>query len=391
MGLFSAQYVITCSGPPLIRPLIEIAPDGTVISVTDTGGNLPEKSSLAYYNGIIVPGFVNSHCHLELSHFRNRIEPGTGLTNFIRAIRLLREDEPEGATEEAIKFDHIMSAGGVVACADICNGTASFRAKESSSIEYVSLIEVFGINPESAGRRYGEALAVAKEAIHRQLRHNITPHSAYSMSLPLMKIVSEYTHGYPVTSIHFMESESEEKLIQNHGGDLLDYYTGFGLTEENISLPRSHADAVLSHTTRNGNLILVHNTFADAATVRRVNSRGNTWWCLCPGSNMHITGKVPPVKMLIDEGCLIVVGTDSLASNSSLSMINELFLLQEAFTGIPLGELVSWASLNGAKALGMDSWAGSIEPGKKPGLVLIEGADLATRRLLRGSTAKRLI
>ncbi|MBM3419635.1 MAG: amidohydrolase family protein [Bacteroidetes bacterium] len=391
MKLFSAQYVITCSGPPLVRPLIETAGDGTVISVTDTGGNLPERSSLAYYNGIIVPGFVNCHCHLELSHYRNRIGVGTGLTNFIGAIRRLRENEPAGAVEEAVKYDSLMAATGVVACADICNGTGSFRAKESSSIEYVSLIEVFGINPESAGRRYGEALAVAREALHRQLRHNMTPHSAYSMSLPLMKMVSEYPHGDPVSSIHFMESESEKALLQWHEGDLFEYYRGSGINEDNLVLPESHSDAILNHTSAEGNLILVHNTFADASTVREVNKRGNTWWCLCAGSNLYITGKMPPVRMLRDEQCNIVVGTDSLASNSTLSITNELRILQDAFPELSLEELVKWACLNGARALGMDSWAGSIEPGKRPGLVLIEGADLAGKRLLPGSKAKRVI
>lgn len=394
MRLFSAQYVFTSSGPPLRRPLIATHDDGTIISVTDTGGNLPEKSTLAYYNGIIIPGFVNCHSHLELSWMKGLTADGKGLHGFINSIRNLREDyDPSGYDAEglAVKYDSLMAAEGIVACADICNGTDSFTAKEKSVIDYISLVEVFGINPSKAGKRFEEALIVAGMADRKSLKHNITTHSAYAMSLPLMEMIKNYHSGIAVSSIHFMESEDEALMLRGEECDLLTPYRELIDEEGPPVLPRSHTEAVLNHVTTKGNLLLIHNTFADEETVRQVNTRGNTWWCLCPNSNLYITGTLPPVKMLRQAGCKIVVGTDSLASNNRLSILSELATLQEAFPDIPLEELIKWSTINGAEALLADSWAGSIEPGKKPGLLLIEGADLSVPRLTRNSKVKRLI
>lgn len=392
MKFFSAQYVYTCSGPPLRRPLIAAGDDGTIISVTDTGGDLSETATLAYYNGIIVPGFVNCHAHLELSWMKGLVAEGMGLPYFINSIRTLREsDTDRGDEAAAIKYDSLMAAEGIVACADICNGTASFAAKENSVIEYMSLIEVFGISPSKARKRFYEALAVAHEAEKRSLRYTITPHSAYAISLPLMEMIKSHDSGASVSSIHFMESEDEALMLREEECELLRPYRELLAGNDQPEMPRSHSEAVLKHITTEGNLLLVHNTFADESTVSKVNERGNTYWCLCPESNLYISGSLPPVNMLRNKGCSIVVGTDSLASNSKLSILSELVTLQEAFPELTTEELMVWATMNGAKAIGVDSWAGSIEPGKKPGLLLIEGADLSVPRLTRNSKVKRLI
>jgi len=366
MKLFSAQYVYTNLGPPLLRPVIATEDDGTIISVTDTRGNLTETAGLSFYNGIITPGFINCHCHLELSHFKNLVEPAKGLPGFIGSIRKLRETVLGEPAAAAKRYHSSMEAEGIVACADICNGTDSFSAKENSSIEYLNLIEVFGINPDNAMQRFNEAAQVAESAEALSLRYNIVPHSAYAMSLRLLELIRNYKKGTPVTSVHFMESEAEAQLLAGSGGPLLESYKDFGIDISTLNVPLSHADAVINHITPHGALILVHNTFADRSTVDAVNKRGDTFWCLCPGSNMHISEKLPPVLMLREAQCTIVVGTDSLASNTRLSILSELITLQEAFPGLPLGELITWGTINGAKALGISDRMGSIEPGKRP-------------------------
>ena len=111
-------------------------------------------------------------------------------------------------------------------------------------------------------------------------------------------------------------------------------------------------------------------------------------WVLCPRSNDYISGLRPPVQMLREHDALICLGTDSLASNDSLSMIEEI----KALGDVPLAEAVKWATINGAKALGIDGEMGSVEQGKRPGLVLIEGVEMAdTLRLTPSATSRRLI
>jgi cytosine/adenosine deaminase-related metal-dependent hydrolase len=147
----------------------------------------------------------------------------------------------------------------------------------------------------------------------------------------------------------------------------------------------------LYEITRSGNLILVHNTYADRETIRKIRERKNLFWCLCPNSNLFIEDTIPPLNLLIEEGCEIVIGTDSLASNNKLSILEELKTLQLNFPQVSIEELVQWATINGAKALGEEGRFGKIEAGKNPGLLLLKNIDLIRMKLLSDSNVTRLI
>jgi len=188
-----------------------------------------------------------------------------------------------------------------------------------------------------------------------------------------------------------METMGEETFLKYHTGPLMASYERSGLIPPIFEIPENHPEVILNEITESGNLILVHCTFADRDIIRLVKKRKNLYWCLCPNSNIFIENTLPPVKLLIEEDCVIIIGTDSLASNDNLSILEELKTLQLNCPDIPIEDLVSWATINGAKALGEQEQFGSIEPGKKPGLLLIENADLLNMRLLPESTVRRLI
>jgi cytosine/adenosine deaminase-related metal-dependent hydrolase len=158
-----------------------------------------------------------------------------------------------------------------------------------------------------------------------------------------------------------------------------------------MEIPDNHINAVTKEIPSSANLILVHNTFVREEHIKKLKGRSDLYWCLCPNSNLYIEQKMPPVDLLAGEGCKIVIGTDSLSSNSSLSILEELKTLQLYFPSISLETLIGWATINGAKALGEDIQFGSIEPGKKPGLVLLRNIDLVNQKLLPGTTVSRLV
>lgn len=390
MKKFSAQFVFTNCGPPLIRGIVTTHDDGTVINVEETGGELTEKEGVEFHNGIMIPGLVNCHCHLELSDLLGKILPGHGLAGFIYDIRTFRDRERTETSISASKADKMLFDGGVMLCADICNTDITFELKKKSRVEYINLLEIFGIDPEKAGKRFSEITRLSEAAESSGLDFSVVPHSTYSLSLPLLRMVKSATSSNKVTSIHFMESAAEEELLSNHSGAIKESYlrSGLGIITETVT---DHVSAVLHEITRSGNLILVHNTFAGKETVRKVSERNNLFWCLCPNSNLYIENHLPKVEMLIGEGCEIVVGTDSLASNSTLSILEELKTIQGHFPSIPLETLIRWATLNGARALCRESIFGSIEMGKKPGLMLIQNADLIKVKLTAESKIKRLI
>jgi cytosine/adenosine deaminase-related metal-dependent hydrolase len=391
MKRFSAQYVITNCGPALKRAVITAEDDGTILSIEDTGGNLQEKASLQFYNGIIIPGFVNCHCHLELSHLKGSLEPGKGLGLFIEQVRSYRENSSEKIIASVKYGETEMRREGIVLCADICNSTLSFNVKRESQISYFNLLEVFGIDPGKATIRMNEIGKVAETADEMKLAFSIVPHSLYSMSLPLLRLLREKNENNKVTSIHFMETAGEKIFLEDHSGPLKESYEHSGLMPSRLDIVKNHADAVLNEITRSGNLILVHNTYADRETIRKINERKNLFWCLCPNSNLFIENNFPPLNLLIEEGCEIVIGTDSLASNNMLSILEEMKTLQLNFPHVSIEELVQWATFNGAKALGEEDRFGKIEAGKRPGLLLLKNMDLTRMKLLSESTVTRLI
>jgi cytosine/adenosine deaminase-related metal-dependent hydrolase len=391
MKCFTAQYIITNAGHSLKRAVITTEDDGTIINVEETEGDLKEKHSTEFYNGIIIPGFVNCHCHLELSHMKGYSSKGMGLGSFIEQVRSSRNYNKENVLSSAFSADYSLYKEGIVLCADVCNTTDSFKIKKESRISYFNLLEVFGLDPDKAGKRFDEILSVARISGEMDLPFSLVPHSAYSTSLTLLRLLRNESLNNKITSIHFMETEGEETFLKNHTGSLMSSYQNSGLIPSRLETAKSHADLVLNEVTKSGNLILVHNTFADRNTIRFVLARGNLFWCLCPNSNLYIENRIPPLNLLIEEGCEIVIGTDSLASNSNLSILEELKTLQFNFPDTPIEDLLYWATMNGAKALKEEKRFGSIERGKKPGLLLLENVDLQNMKLLPESSVTRLI
>jgi cytosine/adenosine deaminase-related metal-dependent hydrolase len=391
MKRFSAQYIFTNTGTPLKKAIITTEDNGTIRNIDINEGNLEEEHSIEFYNGIIIPGFVNCHCHLELSHLKGSIAQGSGLGSFIEQVRNTRDHEDESIITSAYSADNEMYRDGIVFCADICNSSLSFLIKKESRISYINLLEVFGIDPEKACLRMSEITKVAETADSMNIPFQLVPHSAYSMSLSLLRLLRGKNENNTVTSIHFMETTGEKVFLENNSGPLISSYQHSGIMPSKLETVKSHADAVLNEITRNGNLILVHNTCIDRDTIRQVMERKNLYWCLCPNSNLFIEKKIPPLNLLIEEGCEIVIGTDSLASNNKLSILDEIKTLQLNFPSVSIEELVRWATLNGAKALGEENRLGKIESGKNPGLLLIQNLDLINMKLLPESFITRLI
>ena len=139
--------------------------------------------------------------------------------------------------------------------------------------------------------------------------------------------------------------------------------------------------------------ILVHDVFTKQEDIEFINALSKQqvnqfYYCLCINANQYISKAIPPIDLLRKNNCNILVGTDSLASNHQLDILEELKTISSHFTSIPLQEQLQWATLNGAEALGFEH-LGSFEKGKKPGVVLID--QIENNALTNSSKAKRLL
>lgn len=392
MRRFSAQYIITGTGEILKRGIITTDGGGRITEITDTGGRPRETARTEFYNGIITPGFVNCHCHLELSALHGKTGAGTGLGPFIRGVRESRPPAGEASLRSMEEADSMMYETGTSACGDICNSSISFPLKEKSSLKYINFLEVFGVDPRKADKRIREVLELKEEADRYRAPSYITPHSFYSLSATLLSMIKELASSSSLSSIHHMESPGERELLGDAAGPLMDSYRAMGIDRDMMSdrVP-DHVRGLHDYITASGRLILVHNTYAGNENIRAAAQRGNCFLCLCPRSNMHIEKRLPPLDSLAASGLPLVIGTDSLASNSSLDMLEEMKMLSRHLPAISLAEITAWATINGARALGIEDEYGSIERAKAPGLVLIENAALDTMKLTKDSRARRLV
>ena len=336
-------------------------------------------AGVEFYPGILIPGMVNAHCHVELSYLHKQITEGSGFAGFARAIGAVRNNfTSEERIHAAEVADATMWAEGVEAVADIANDELIMGVKERSKIEYHTMFEHFGLNNIST--------APLKLIAGQYRNASVTPHSTYSVQESPFR---ELCAADGVISIHFLESD-DESLLYNHSGSLWEWYERMGWNCDFLHYG-TPAKRIVESIPENRALLLIHATRATAEDVMAIEKHThNATWVLCPESNRYISGLKPPVALLREMGATIAVGTDSLASARSLSMMENLRMLGE-MCDAPLNELLTWATLNGAKALGIDNIKGSIAIGKTPGLVIVEGADLQHMQLTPETITHRIV
>ena len=371
MRRFAAKYVYTLTETePLRNAFVELDEDGTVLRVGSC------EAGEEVLDGAIVPGFVNAHCHVELSYMKGLFRKGTGMAGFIDQINALRDsfslEDKVRLLKEAMDQ---MWAQGVVAMADISNCADSFAVKAAHPMYTRTFLEVFGADKSACNAVMEGVRALQAQAAGLGLDAAPTPHSCYTMSPELVSASSAAGLESGYLSFHSEESDEEEQMMLFGSGPMWDNRVANGIPTPPVTgttsleyfLDRLRA-AGLEEPVR-GHVLLVHECCLTAEGAALARERlAQPFLAVC---NLFIHNLLPPIPVMRASGIPICVGTDSLSSNDQLNMVAELYTLQEAFPEVPLGELLRWACLNGARFLGREAVLGSIEAGKKPGLVLI--------------------
>ena len=345
--------------------------DGTVegiVGLDDAGEDIQS------FEGILSPGFINAHCHLELSHMKGMIPPETGLNEFVKQIVSMRKVEEALIKDAILRGEQEMIANGIVAVGDISNTTDTLAQKAKNNLAYYNFVEIYDLDPLRAPEKITAGLEVQKKFTDAGLLASLIPHAPYSVTFALWKLLTEHFGSHTIT-MHNQETPAENEFFETKTGDFLNMYK-----RVNVELDFFHATglssllSVLPYFKKATTSILVHNSFTTTEDIKAVQKEmPNTFWCLCPNANQYIEKTMPPIQLLQNNQANIIVGTDSLASNWSLNILDELKTIQKHIPSIPLSEMLTWATLNGARALQMDKTLGSFEKGKNPGVVLIEG------------------
>jgi aminodeoxyfutalosine deaminase len=360
MRFLTADYLFPLHRPPIKDGVLQISNNGEVIAFFENRNEAPQDK-LEIFEGVICPGFINAHCHLELSHLFGIAKKGKGFLNFSETVQQrnnFTKHEIQIAIENA---EQQMIENGIVAVGDICNTSDTLFQKQKANLEYYNFLEVFQVKEDKIDDEIRTSILLRDQFREVNLKTTIVPHAPYSVPPKMMKkIIDLIDEEDTLLTVHMQETLAENELFEAKKGVFYTWLSNISASSE-IWEKRNRSIDFLSKL-NNNKILLVHNTFSKKEDIT------DNYYCTCPKANLYIENTLPDYSIFDpDKLCL---GTDSLASNNSLSILEELKIIREN-SKFDLNTLLKIASKNGANILGFDS-LGTFEKGKTPGINLIQ-------------------
>ncbi|MFK7904056.1 MAG: amidohydrolase family protein [Chitinophagales bacterium] len=374
MRKITADYIFPVSAAPIEKGVIVVDNEGKILKIDERGNHDP--TTLEMHKGAIVPGFVNTHCHLELSHMKGVAKTGTGLLPFLQTVVNHRDVSQEKIIAAIEANDEYMYNNGIVAVGDISNKTDTAATKEKSSIRYYTFVEMFDfLQNDWAQKTFDDYYQVFEgQSGGNGNRKSCVPHAPYTVSEKLFGLLKDINEEGCTVSIHNQETPHEDQFFLDKTGDFLKFYSAFQIGIDHFQPSGQTAiHYALQNMNPNHRTLLVHNTMSRPEDIAAAHEWGgkNVFWATCANANLYIENRMPSYQRFIDSNAQMTIGTDSLTSNWQLSILEEMKTIARFQSYLSFETLLQWATLNGAKALGFDADLGSLDAGKTPGIVLL--------------------
>ncbi|APG27081.1 hypothetical protein A7E78_04065 [Syntrophotalea acetylenivorans] len=374
MNLYLARYLLPISAPPIEDGAL-LVDNGRIAAIGRRRDLLVGFSGdvVNFGDAVLLPTLVNAHTHLELTHFPRWAKragetgkPATFVDWLLHLIHVKRDVTP--AEQTAAINDGLLWClqSGTGAIGDILSRLIFPPAYAESPLYGRVFFELLGLDPEVWGVSLDRAAALLSGDHFGNLQPGLAPHALYSLSQQAMSRIfaAACRQGWPLTT-HFAESHEESRLVQDASGELLErLYPAVGWQDQRPAARGCSPTVCLDRLggLHSGNL-LVHGVQVSIADAQLLAERSVTV-ALCPRSNERLGVGTAPVAAYRAAGVKLALGTDSLASNDSLSMWDELAAAKRHY-GAHLcpGELLAMATRNGAEALGLKGEMGTLQAG----------------------------
>jgi cytosine/adenosine deaminase-related metal-dependent hydrolase len=369
--LLTASWVVPVTSPPLRDGLVAVEA-GRIVWVGRRGDpGEPEGVAQDLGAGVLLPGLVNAHCHLELTALRGALAPvfdapadGSRFVpwvrDLIRARGSLAPDAQERATREGIEE---LLETGTVAVGDVSNDLAHLALLDESDLDAVVLFELIGWDPSQARQVLERAEARLRQARAGRVEVRLAAHAPYSVSAALFALL--VARGGPA-AVHLAESPDEVHFLREGGGELsafLEERVGPVPFEPPRTTPVRYLDSL--GVLQRG-VVAAHCVQVDSGDRALLAERG-VHVAVCPRSNRNLGVGSAPVPDLLRAGVALCLGTDSAASAGSLDLMQDVALLRREFPELDPAVLVRMATAGGAEALGLPD-LGSLAAGKRAAL-----------------------
>jgi cytosine/adenosine deaminase-related metal-dependent hydrolase len=375
-----ADAVLPGDAAPILDGAVVVDARGTLLDVGRAVDILPRHAgaSVERICGVLLPGLVNAHLHLELSGLRGKVAGGHGFVPWVdRMVGLRASERPEDDADAIERAATEMESSGTVAVGDVTNSLGAVHALARHGIGGIVFHEVFGLDRDRSLAKL-DAMAEERRALGRDwptddLAYAPAPHTVYTTHPDTVRAVLARVRALGAhTTVHLAEHPAERHFLVHGGGPFFDFATRMHFPVERFPVPhKGPIDAAADLGLLAADVLLVHLTDARSEELERIAFSGAPV-VLCPRSNLFIEVKLPPLLEILKAGIVPALGTDSLASNSSLELLAEARALAERFPTVPRRVLLEMATTAGARALGRDD-LGRLTKGRRPGVLAVTG------------------
>jgi aminodeoxyfutalosine deaminase len=380
MRAVHADAAVLGDGDPVHDAAVVFNETCEIFDVGRAADVLPRHTGLDVerVRGVLLPGLVNAHTHLELSSLRGQIPGGAGFVPWVEHLIGARaEEQPQDDTQAIDRAIAELDAFGTAGIGEVTNSLAAVRALAKAGLAGCVFHEVFGVELSSLEARVEGMRATLEEVVGEwptpDLTYAPSPHTLYTTHPRVTRrLVDEARDKGVRASIHLAEHPSERRFLEHGDGPIVEWYERrLRLRRESLEWPgKSPIEFGDELGVLAPHVLCVHLTDARAEELDRVASR-QAPVVFCPRSNLHIETRLPPLIAARAAGIWPALGTDSLASNASLDVLAEARALADRFPGVPARDLVRMATWEGARAIGRTD-LGRIAVGSRPGLFAIE-------------------
>jgi cytosine/adenosine deaminase-related metal-dependent hydrolase len=381
MRILHADAVVTGDADVLRDAAVVVDGRGAVVDLGPASNLLPRHAGLApeRVRGVLLPGLVNAHTHLELSAMRGQVRGGAGFVPWVeQMIGVRAESRPEDDSDAIEQAVADLDAFGTSAVGDISNSMSAVRPLARRGFVGRVFHEVFGIERGPLEERVAALPKIVEERVGEwptpELVYTPTPHTLYTTHAAVVRrLARDARERGSRISLHLAEHAAERRFLEHGDGPIPGWYEArLKLRRDLLEWPGKSPIALADDLGALGpHAICVHLTDARPDELELVARRGAPV-VFCPRSNLFIETRLPPLLAARAAGLLPGLGTDSLASNASLDVLAEARALADRFSSVPARDLVRMATWEGARALGRDD-VGRIALGARPGLFAIDG------------------